>query len=66
MPREAALEKAKRPPPPKKKCISKRTATGVTIVAQWVKNPTSVYEDAGWITGLAQWVKDPVLLQAVV
>ena len=35
---------------------------GVPIVAQRVKNPTSVREDAGLIPGLTQWVKDPVLL----
>ena len=34
---------------------------GVCIVAQWVKNPTSVHEDLGLIPGLAQWVKDLVL-----
>ena len=36
----------------------------VPVVAQWVKNPTSVHEVADLIPDLAQWVKDPVLLQA--
>ena len=39
---------------------------GVTIVAQQVKNPTSMHEDVGLIPGLSQWVKDPVLPRAVV
>ena len=35
---------------------------GVSIVAQWVKNLTSVREDESLIPGLAQWVEDPALL----
>ena len=38
----------------------------VPIVAQQVKNPTSIHKDAGLIPGLAQWIKDLALLQAAV
>ena len=37
-----------------------------TLVAQQVKNPTSIHEDSGLIPGLAQWVKGLVLPRAVV
>ena len=38
---------------------------GVPIVAQWVKNPTGIYEDASSIPNLIWWVKDPVLPQTL-
>ena len=39
---------------------------GIPIVAQWVKNPTSIHEDVGLILGLSQWVKDLTLTHAEV
>ena len=35
---------------------------GVPVMAQEVKNPNSINDDAGLIPALAQWVKDPALL----
>ena len=34
---------------------------GVSVVAQWLTNPTRNYEVVGSIPGLAQWVKDSAL-----
>ena len=45
--------------------IKKRIFLGVPIVAQGVKNPTSIHKDAGLIPGLTQWVKDLALPQTV-
>ena len=39
----------------------KMRTLGVSIVAQWLTNPTSIPEDRGLVPGLAQWVKDLVL-----
>ena len=35
---------------------------GAYIVAEWVRNPARIHEDAGLIPGPTQWVKDPTLL----
>ena len=42
----------------------KNTIHGVHIVAQQVKNLTSIPEDVGSIPSLPHWVKDLALLQA--
>ena len=42
----------------------KNLISGVPVVAQRVKNPTSIHEDAGLSPGLTQEVKDPALPQA--
>ena len=41
------------------------THIGVPTVAQWVKTPCCLCEDAGSISGLTQWLKDLALPQAV-
>ena len=44
-------------------CFS-RVQLGVLVVAQQVKNATSIHEDAGSNPDLGQWVKDLALPQA--
>ena len=41
----------------KKQWPSKRESSGVPVVAQQVKHPTSTHEDVSLIPGLTQWVK---------
>ena len=39
----------------------KQIFDGVSVVVQWLTNPTRNHEVVGSIPGLAQWVKDPAL-----
>ena len=41
--------------------MENKKSQGVPVVAQRIKNPTSIHEDAGWIPGPTQWIKDPEL-----
>ena len=43
--------------------LSKIQDLRVPIVAQWVENLISIYEDAGSVLGLTQWIKDLSLPQ---
>ena len=40
---------------------NKEIVIGVTVVAQWLTNPTRNHEVAGSVPALAQWVNDPAL-----
>ena len=42
--------------------IDKDGEFGIPIMAQWLTNLSSIYEDVGLISGLAQWVDNPALL----
>ena len=38
-----------------------RLSTKIPFVAQLIKTPISIHEDAGSIPGLTQWARNPVL-----
>ena len=46
--------------------VMKNKNKDIPVVAQQVKNPTSIHEDVGLGPGLPQWLKDLALPQAAV
>ena len=44
------------------RAFENKTILGVSVVAQQVRNPTSIHEDGGLTPGLTQWIKDLALL----
>ena len=49
-----------------KNMYPRKPTKGVPIVAQQIKNPTSMHEDAGSIPGPVQWVKGSGIAPAAV
>ena len=39
------------------KQVIRNRSTGAPVVAQWVRNPASIHEDAGSVPGLTQWLR---------